>query len=84
MVHFIHAQRLRVAHTVFSVCLFFRRGGDVPNARSISRRTDCRGILVSTAPGVSVGFGYTYAGPAFVLDGASNTVCVLGVFALAA
>ena len=40
--------------------------------------------MVSTAPGVSDGFVYTYAGPAFVLDGASNTVCVLGVFAGAA
>jgi hypothetical protein len=28
--------------------------------------------------------GYTYAGPAFVLDAASDAVCVLGVFARAA
>ena len=40
--------------------------------------------MVSTAPGVSEAFGYTYAGPAFVLDAASDTVCVLGVFARAA
>jgi hypothetical protein len=40
--------------------------------------------MVSTAPGVSEEFGYTYAGPAFVLDGAGDTVCTLGVCATSA
>ncbi len=38
-----------------------------------------RDIVVSTAPGVSVGFGYKYAGPASVREGASDTVCRLGL-----
>ena len=37
--------------------------------------------VASTAPGVSVGFGYAWAGPASVLDGVSDAVCILGVFA---
>ena len=40
--------------------------------------------VVSTAPGVNVGFGYTYAGAAFALDAASDAVSGLGVFPAAA
>ena len=81
MVYFIRAQRLRVAHTVFRVYLFFVA---VETSRTLEAYPGVQIVeasVVSPAPGVSDGFGYTYAGPAFVLDGASDTVCMLGVIA---
>ena len=42
MIHFIRARRLRVAHPVFSVDLFFV--AVETHARSVSWRTDRRGI----------------------------------------
>ena len=84
MIHFIRAQGLRVAHTVFRVDLFFVA---VETSRTLEAYPGVQIVeasVASTAPGVSDRFGYTYAGPAFVLDGASDTVCVLAVFAAAA
>ena len=81
MIHFIRARRLRKltpysAYTCFFVAVETSRTLDAYPGVQIVEAS-----VVSSAPGVSEGFGYTYAGPAFVLDAASDTVCGLGVFA---
>ena len=57
MIHFIRAQRLRVAHTVFCVYLFFVavETSRTPDAYPAAQMVEAS--VVSTAPGVSDGFG---------------------------
>ena len=81
MIHFIRAQRLRVAHTVFRVYLFFVAVETSRTPEAYPGVQIVEASVVSTAPGVSEAFGYSYASPAFVREGASATVCGLGVFA---
>ena len=85
MIHFIRARGLRIAHPVFRVDLFFRRGGDIPNARRVSWRTDCRGIRGEyRARSERSDLDTNRRARLSCLMAASDTVCLLGVFARAA